>query len=114
MHILLRRGTQAAGVGTGDRAIGCARVVDIEPVEHAADPLSQRGAIVQRPVALGRGGHRRAQQQDAEVRVAAGSRPAGIDGLLDARAHPRARREQRPGSGMRAVDEVACLHAVAG
>ena len=85
------------------------RVFIVETVEHLAQ------AIAQARVAgyLGRGGEGRAQQQDAEIGVAAGGGERGFDGAQDARADLLAggRDQGRGGDGARL--ELGHLHAVA-
>jgi hypothetical protein len=59
-------------------------------------------------------GDGRAQQHDAQIGVAAGDRPAGVHGRLDALAHAQAGPEQRLSSRLCAGDEHLGAHAVPG
>ena len=93
-HVFLRRVAQPARRGARDRAERRPCVVEIERVQNGADRLPQlrRAGRLRRP--FDRGGHRRAQQHDAQVGVAACRGPARLDRRLDARADPDARRRR--------------------
>ncbi|GAB1413922.1 hypothetical protein MASR1M97_26580 [Candidatus Desulfobacillus denitrificans] len=108
-HVVLAGLAQSAGIRQGDGAIGERGILRVEPGEHLDDgPLQAVAAS-----ALGRQRQRRAEQEDAEVGVAADGLPRRRHGVEQAPAERTAVAAQRRRGGLGAGDEILGAHAVA-
>ena len=83
-------------------------VRDIEAFEH----IRERGAQIRRRD-LGRGGQRRAEQDDPEIGVGSGCGARRRDGIENALSDARARLGERARGGLGAAQEIGDRHAMA-
>ena len=100
---------EPAGIGERDGGKHGRGILPPQLGEDAAKPTAQ----IRLPAALGRRRQRRAEQENAEIGVAAGGAPAAPHRPQDALADRQGRIRQGPGAGDGAGLEIGDAHAMA-